>query len=156
MDGARRCVGSDGLEDGNDDKREYTRDNTSPVDPARPDYARYPRSRRAALMNCTLRPGEALYMPAFTYHNVLNFGERAEDPFEDQASLSAHSNELAVRLTSRAPFVTAQHRRQRVVRVRRAIQGALRVRPPLAAGRGGSQLSRSTYVAVSSLRSGSE
>ena len=26
--------------------------------------------------------GEALYMPAFTYHNVLNYGEPSEDPFE--------------------------------------------------------------------------
>lgn len=42
----------------------------SPFDPEQPDFDRYPRARRAALVECVVRPGEMLYVPAGWYHQV--------------------------------------------------------------------------------------
>lgn len=42
----------------------------SPFDPDRPDYARFPLARQAALTECLMQPGELLYLPAGWYHQV--------------------------------------------------------------------------------------
>lgn len=42
----------------------------SPFDPERPDYERYPLARAAAFVECTVAPGELLYVPAGWYHQV--------------------------------------------------------------------------------------
>lgn len=42
----------------------------SPFDPDRPDYERFPLARQAALVECVMRPGEMLYLPAGWYHQV--------------------------------------------------------------------------------------
>jgi len=42
----------------------------SPFDPESPDYDRYPLARQAALVECTVSPGEMLYVPAGWYHQV--------------------------------------------------------------------------------------
>jgi hypothetical protein len=42
----------------------------SPFDPEHPDYEAYPLARRAALVECTVHPGEMLYVPAGWYHQV--------------------------------------------------------------------------------------
>jgi hypothetical protein len=42
----------------------------SPVDPAKPDYERYPLSRQANLVEVIVRPGDMLYVPAGWYHHV--------------------------------------------------------------------------------------
>lgn len=39
-------------------------------DPNDPDYERFPRARRASGWECTLEPGEALYIPVGWYHQV--------------------------------------------------------------------------------------
>lgn len=39
-------------------------------DPNTPDFQRWPRARAARGMQCTLRPGQALYIPAGWYHQV--------------------------------------------------------------------------------------
>ena len=52
-------------------------DNRSPVDPLRPDATRFPRVAHAASLNCSLEAGEALFMPAFTWHAVYSHAERA-------------------------------------------------------------------------------
>lgn len=39
-------------------------------DPSAPDFAAYPRARRATRWECTLAPGECLYIPAGWYHQV--------------------------------------------------------------------------------------
>ena len=58
-------------------------DNRAPINPLRPDTGRYPRQAQAQLINCTLAPGEALYMPAFTWHNVLSLAEYTEAATSD-------------------------------------------------------------------------
>ena len=42
----------------------------SPVDIARPDLRRFPRFARARPMRCTVAAGDALYLPAFWWHEV--------------------------------------------------------------------------------------
>ena len=42
----------------------------SPFDPERPDYDRWPLARAAAFVECTVAPGELLYVPAGWYHQV--------------------------------------------------------------------------------------
>lgn len=42
----------------------------SPFDPEAPDFARFPLARKAALVECTVGPGEMLYVPAGWYHQV--------------------------------------------------------------------------------------
>ena len=42
----------------------------SPFDPERPDYERWPLARAAAFVECTVNPGELLYVPAGWYHQV--------------------------------------------------------------------------------------
>ena len=42
----------------------------SPVDILSPDLNRFPLFRRARRLECTLRPGDVLFMPAFWWHEV--------------------------------------------------------------------------------------
>ncbi|KAL5473204.1 hypothetical protein EMCRGX_G027656 [Ephydatia muelleri] len=50
----------------------------SPVDPAHPDLQRFPNYSKANKLECTLRPGDALFMPAFWWHEVQSY----PDPLE--------------------------------------------------------------------------
>merc|ERR1712110_366519 len=58
-------------------------DNFSPVDPKQPDRARFPRSKYTRPFLCQVNAGDALYMPAFTWHSVENTGEPSEDLAEN-------------------------------------------------------------------------
>ena len=69
---------------------DQVQDNFSPIDPTKPDFKAFPRSRRARPITCTLRPGEALYMPAFTWHNVVNRGEKAAAPLDDGLNIGVN------------------------------------------------------------------
>lgn len=42
----------------------------SPFDPEAPDFARFPLARQAALVECVVRPGDMLYVPAGWFHQV--------------------------------------------------------------------------------------
>jgi hypothetical protein len=42
----------------------------SPVDPEAPDFDRFPLARQASMLECTMAPGELLYVPAGWYHQV--------------------------------------------------------------------------------------
>lgn len=42
----------------------------SPVDIANPDLDEFPKFARARRLECTLRPGDVLFMPAFWWHEV--------------------------------------------------------------------------------------
>jgi hypothetical protein len=42
----------------------------SPFDPELPDFARFPLARQAALVACTVGPGDMLYVPAGWFHQV--------------------------------------------------------------------------------------
>lgn len=42
----------------------------SPVDPEAPDYERFPLARQANLVECIVKPGDLLYVPAGWYHQV--------------------------------------------------------------------------------------
>lgn len=42
----------------------------SPFDPEAPDFERFPLARQAALIECIVRPGDMLYVPAGWYHQV--------------------------------------------------------------------------------------
>lgn len=42
----------------------------SPVDPEAPDYERFPLARHANLIECIVKPGDLLYVPAGWYHQV--------------------------------------------------------------------------------------
>ncbi len=42
----------------------------SPFDPEAPDYERFPLARHAAVIDCTVGPGDMLYVPAGWYHQV--------------------------------------------------------------------------------------
>ena len=48
------------------------RQNFSPFNPLKPDYELLPRARAAKLKKCTLLPGDMLYMPQLTWHNVVS------------------------------------------------------------------------------------
>jgi hypothetical protein len=52
-----------------------TQNNFSPIDPMNPNYKKYPLSKYASLMKCVLHPGDALYMPSYTWHHVVSEGE---------------------------------------------------------------------------------
>ena len=67
-----------------------SQDNFSPVNPAKPDFKRFPRSAQAHPMTCQTKPGDALFMPAFTWHNVVNEGERTDDPRTDGLSIGVN------------------------------------------------------------------
>jgi len=56
-------------------REQTTQDNFSPIDPLAPNYHKYPQSKHASLIKCILNPGDALYMPSFTWHNVVSEGE---------------------------------------------------------------------------------
>eukprot|EP00931_Biecheleriopsis_adriatica_P094667 TRINITY_DN68296_c0_g1_i1.p1 TRINITY_DN68296_c0_g1~~TRINITY_DN68296_c0_g1_i1.p1 ORF type:complete len:374 (-),score=46.21 TRINITY_DN68296_c0_g1_i1:71-1192(-) len=60
---------------GLDADRQSSVDNFSPVDPERPDLDRFPQFKKAHVMRCSLDPGQALFMPAYTWHNVLSYGD---------------------------------------------------------------------------------
>ncbi|CAO3599346.1 unnamed protein product [Absidia cylindrospora] len=46
-----------------------------PVDPLRPDFARYPRFKYAKPMVITVRQGEMLYLPSLWFHHVSQAGD---------------------------------------------------------------------------------
>jgi hypothetical protein len=46
--------------------------NFSRVDPLAPDLARFPRFRRAVPLTATLAPGDAVFLPALTWHHVTS------------------------------------------------------------------------------------
>jgi len=52
--------------------------NFSPFNPLKPDYNELPRAREARLKRCTLKPGEVLYMPAGTWHDVISTPDKDE------------------------------------------------------------------------------
>eukprot|EP00933_Yihiella_yeosuensis_P048240 TRINITY_DN4432_c0_g1_i9.p1 TRINITY_DN4432_c0_g1~~TRINITY_DN4432_c0_g1_i9.p1 ORF type:complete len:384 (-),score=48.36 TRINITY_DN4432_c0_g1_i9:85-1236(-) len=47
--------------------------NFSPVDPLKPDFERFPLFEKAVPITCEVEAGNVLYMPAFTFHHVLNW-----------------------------------------------------------------------------------
>jgi len=55
----------------------HAQDNFSPVDPVKVDAARFPHAQHATRIKCKVQAGEALYMPSFTWHNVVSEGEEA-------------------------------------------------------------------------------
>ena len=72
------------------DLEDQTQDNFSPVDATRPDFERWPRSQRAKGTICKTMPGDVLFMPAFTWHHVVNEGEHDDDPIADGMSLGVN------------------------------------------------------------------
>lgn len=50
----------------------------SPVDIAAPDLQRFPDFVRARRIQCMLRPGDALFMPAFWWHEVQSYPDQQE------------------------------------------------------------------------------
>jgi hypothetical protein len=58
-------------------KATTTQDNFSPVDPLKINVKRFPHAKHATRITCRVRAGEALYMPSFTWHNVVSEGEEA-------------------------------------------------------------------------------
>jgi hypothetical protein len=42
----------------------------SPFDPEHPDFERFPLARQASIVECTVHPGDMLYVPAGWYHQV--------------------------------------------------------------------------------------
>jgi len=54
---------------------EDSRDNFSPVDYMTPDTKRFPFYEEAKPTKCKLNPGDMLWMPAFTWHNILSHGD---------------------------------------------------------------------------------
>ena len=67
-----------------------SQDNFSPVNPTKPDFKKFPRMANAHPMTCQTEPGDALFMPAFTWHNVVNEGERTDDPSTDGLSIGVN------------------------------------------------------------------
>jgi hypothetical protein len=65
-------------------------DNFSPINPRKLDFDAFPRSRRARPITCTVAPGEALFMPAFTWHNVVNRGEKSEVALDDGLNIGVN------------------------------------------------------------------
>eukprot|EP00937_MAST-01D_sp_MAST-1D-sp2_P000026 g26.t1 len=55
-----------------------TRNNFSPLNPHAPDYEALPLAKGARLKKCELRPGDALYMPALTWHDVISTPDAQE------------------------------------------------------------------------------
>ena len=45
----------------------------SPVDILEPDFDRFPKFAAAKRLECVLRPGDALFMPAFWWHEVQSY-----------------------------------------------------------------------------------
>ena len=50
----------------------------SPVDILRPDYDRFPKFSRAKRLECVLKPGDVLFMPAFWWHEVQSYPDHNE------------------------------------------------------------------------------
>ena len=50
----------------------------SPVDIANPDLDKFPKFAQARRLECTLRPGDALFMPAFWWHEVQSHPDPKE------------------------------------------------------------------------------
>eukprot|EP00656_Telonema_subtile_P003473 TRINITY_DN1158_c0_g2_i1.p1 TRINITY_DN1158_c0_g2~~TRINITY_DN1158_c0_g2_i1.p1 ORF type:complete len:142 (+),score=39.32 TRINITY_DN1158_c0_g2_i1:160-585(+) len=51
------------------------RDNFSPVDYNNPDLARFPYWAEAQPTKCSIQAGDMLWIPAFTWHNILSKGD---------------------------------------------------------------------------------
>jgi len=49
----------------------------APVDPIRPDPDKFPLLKRAQLINCSVHPGDAIYLPSHTWHAVVSEGQHA-------------------------------------------------------------------------------
>jgi jumonji domain-containing protein 7 len=47
----------------------------SPVDISRPDYVQFPKLKEARSFNCTIRAGDALYIPSYWWHEVLTYDD---------------------------------------------------------------------------------
>jgi hypothetical protein len=66
-------------------------DNFSPIDPLNPNYKKFPLSKHASLIKCVLHPGDALYMPSFTWHHVVSEGEdRQTNPLIDGLNMGVN------------------------------------------------------------------
>ena len=50
----------------------------SPVDILKPDYNRFPKFSQAKRLECVLKPGDALFMPAFWWHEVQSYPDHKE------------------------------------------------------------------------------
>lgn len=50
----------------------------SPVDIQDPDLKRFPNFPKAHRLNCVLRPGDVLFMPAFWWHEVQSYPDPKE------------------------------------------------------------------------------
>lgn len=50
----------------------------SPVDILDPDYERFPLFRGAKRLQCVLRPGDVLFMPAFWWHEVQSYPDPSQ------------------------------------------------------------------------------
>lgn len=50
----------------------------SPVDIANPDLERFPNFAQAHRLECILRPGDVLFMPAFWWHEVQSYPDSKE------------------------------------------------------------------------------
>ena len=76
--------------DGSEGDEMPVQDNFSPINPNKLDFKTFPRSRRARPITCTVAPGEALYMPAFTWHNVVNRGEKSAVELDDGLNIGVN------------------------------------------------------------------
>jgi len=54
------------------------RNNFSPFNPLKPDFVNLPKARHARRKTCTLQPGDMLYMPALTWHQVISTPDEHE------------------------------------------------------------------------------
>ena len=50
----------------------------SPVDILQPDFEQFPNFRYAKKLQCHLEPGDALFMPAFWWHEVQSYQDTEE------------------------------------------------------------------------------
>lgn len=70
--------------------------NFIPIDPSSPDVDEYPRARKARPIRCVVNEGEALYIPAFTYHKVLSKGHPKGAPRGTEEKEAARGLNLGV------------------------------------------------------------
>ena len=62
-------------------------DNFSPINPHKPDLKTFPRAKHATPIICKMQEGDALFMPAFTWHSVKSFGAVDSDPVINKVNL---------------------------------------------------------------------
>eukprot|EP00937_MAST-01D_sp_MAST-1D-sp2_P002543 g2543.t1 len=73
------------------------RGNFSPFNPLAPDYSVLPLARGARLKKCELTPGDALYMPALTWHDVISTPDERELNVAANAWLGARCGGMPLR-----------------------------------------------------------